>query len=409
MIILLEEEKKYALRLPPAHMYKFVEQDSEGNIILETRENDVPLIKGATLIKLVERLTYHVYSDPTFIKAFLTTYRSFCSPQALLTLLIERFNIPDPSLFYGKKETSVCKTTKREDWKGYKIEFCHPVQFRVLNVLRHWIDYHFHDFERDGKLLETLQSFLKTINDTSVTQKLVNLLLEIVERKRESSKPISLHFKNHPPAIKSHLKIPENNEHYGILTIHPVEFARQLTLLEFQLYNAVKSVELVGCVWTKEDKNKSSPNLMKMIRHTTNFTRWLEKIIVEAQNFKERVAIVSRAIEIMLVLQDLKNFNGVLAIVGALDSVSIFRLKFTFQQLSEELRETLAEVRQINNNYVQKYKEMLQYVNPPCIPFLSVYLTNILHIEERDPAYLPENLLHIEERDPAYLPEPYQF
>jgi len=66
-----------------------------------------------------------------------------------------------------------------------------------------------------------LQSFLETINGTSV-QNWVNLLLKIVERKRESSKPFTLYFKECPPPIKSHLEIPENKEDYGILTVYDI-------------------------------------------------------------------------------------------------------------------------------------------------------------------------------------------
>lgn len=53
---------------------------------------------------------------------------------------MERFDIPDPSLVYGEEEKPTgCKTTAREDWKRYRKEFCQPVQFRILNVLRHWV------------------------------------------------------------------------------------------------------------------------------------------------------------------------------------------------------------------------------------------------------------------------------
>lgn len=87
---------------------------------------------------LIFLILFHTHLSFDFI--CINIYRSFCSPQELLTLLIERFDIPDPSLVYGDDEKpSGCKTTAREDWKRYRKEFCQPVQFRVLNVLRHWV------------------------------------------------------------------------------------------------------------------------------------------------------------------------------------------------------------------------------------------------------------------------------
>lgn len=47
------------------------------------------------------------------------------------------------------------------------------------------------------------------------------------------------------------------------------------------------------------------------------------RCIVEAENFEERVAILSRIIEILQVFQDLNNFNGVFEIVSGKFSISL--------------------------------------------------------------------------------------
>lgn len=77
---------------------------------------------------------------------------------------------------------------------------------------------------------------------------------------------------------------------------------------------------------------------------------------METENFDERVALVSRLIEIMVVLQELNNFNGVIEIVSALQSASIHRLEHTMSMIEKnsKLKKALDEAQDLSKDHFKR-------------------------------------------------------
>ncbi|KAI1240445.1 hypothetical protein IHE44_0008868 [Lamprotornis superbus] len=329
-VTMLQEEKEEHMRFPNPELYRFAEPDSEENIVFEESmqpKSGIPIIKAGTVVKLIERLTYHMYAGQV------------------------AFEIPEPepteadriAMENGDQPLSA-------ELKRFRKEYIQPVQLRVLNVCRHWVEHHFYDFERDADLLKRLEEFIGTVRGKAM-KKWVESITKIINRKKQAQAIGPSHnitFESPPPAIEWHISKPGHTETFDLLTLHPIEIARQLTLLESDFY----------------------------------------RCIVETENLEERVIVVSRIIEILQVFQELNNFNGVLEIVSAMNSAAVYRLDHTFEQIPSRQKKILEEAYELSEDHYKKYLAKLRSINPPCVPFFGIYLTNILKTEEGNPEFL---------------------
>lgn len=82
-----------------------------------------------------------------------------------------------------------------------------------------------------------------------------------------------------------------------------------------------------------------------------------------------------------------------MAIISAFDTSSIGRLKKTWELVGSRTSQTLANIRRLmgaNRNF-QEYRDLIHSINPPCIPFLGIYLQDLTFIEDGNADYIQKS------------------
>lgn len=94
------------------------------------------------------------------------------------------------------------------------------------------------------------------------------------------------------------------------------------------------------------------------------------------------------------ILYELNNFNGLFEIYSAFERSSIHRLDFTLKGIKGPNPKTkiIEEIGSLRDTGFAKYRAVLGSINPPCVPFFGIYLTQLIHVDIGNPDYIDTEL-----------------
>eukprot|EP01130_Rhizamoeba_saxonica_P016727 TRINITY_DN7785_c0_g1_i1.p1 TRINITY_DN7785_c0_g1~~TRINITY_DN7785_c0_g1_i1.p1 ORF type:complete len:1010 (+),score=231.89 TRINITY_DN7785_c0_g1_i1:2-3031(+) len=355
------------------------EENVEGNIICVSPDGDEHVgeqledytIKAASLNQILKMATPNKPPDRTFVHTVLLTYNSFTTPEVFLQKLIQRYKVPEEPGF------------TEEELKQRSL----PIQLRVMAVMKRWIEDYLDDVS--DSVCYSIREFISTtvaLHQPGQAKSVTTLLdTQLEQRKLGTGKQMLFDFTaaTPPPEVPPNVFLP-NLKWYDV---HVIEIARQLTLIDFQMFFNIKSSEFLDQSWSRPALKHRAPNILKATERFNNIALWVANVILTENNFKKRVKIFSTLLSICEHLISLNSFNTLLAFSAGFNHASISRLKHTIDALPERAVETWNHTKEIldSESLFTNYRKVLEATVPPVIPYLGVFLTDLTFIEDANP------------------------
>uniref|UniRef100_A0A8C6WJQ8 Ral GEF with PH domain and SH3 binding motif 1 n=1 Tax=Neogobius melanostomus TaxID=47308 RepID=A0A8C6WJQ8_9GOBI len=186
---------------------------------------------------------------------------------------------------------------------------------------------------------------------------------------------------------------------FDVLKVTPEEFASQITLMDAPVFRAIQPEELASCGWNGKEKHSLAPNVVAFTRRFNQVSFWLVREILTAQTLKIRAEILSHFVKIAKKLLELNNLHSLVSVVSALQSAPIFRLSKTWALISRKDKATFEKLNFLTSKE-ENYTRMREYIRSlkmvPCIPYLGIYLLDMIYIDSAYPA--SDSIIETEQR-----------
>ncbi|XP_032490960.1 ral guanine nucleotide dissociation stimulator isoform X7 [Phocoena sinus] len=427
----------------------------------------VRTVKAGTLEKLVEHLVPAFQgSDLSYVTIFLCTYRAFTTTQRVLDLLFQsrygRCDALTASSRYGcilpyssedggpQDQLKNAVSSILGTWLDqYSEDFCQPPDFPCLKQLVAYVQLNMpgSDLERRAHLL--LAQLERTELTKAEPEALAPALkptaaLEPVPAPALAPRPVPgpdlepalgpapapATEPSWPSPVAAENGLGEEKPH--LLAFPPNLVAEQFTLMDAELFKKVVPYHCLGSIWSQRDK-RGKEHLAPTVRATVAQFNSVANCVIttclgdRSVTARARARVLEHWIEVARECRVLKNFSSLYAILSALQSNSIHRLKKTWEEVSRDslrIFQKLSEIFSDENNYSlsrellikegtskfatlemnpkraqRRPKEVLsQGVIQGTVPYLGTFLTDLVMLDTAMKDYLYGRLINFEKR-----------
>ncbi|KAM9586314.1 ras-specific guanine nucleotide-releasing factor 1 isoform 3-T3 [Trichechus inunguis] len=262
---------------------------------------------------------------------------------------------------------------------------------RVLNVLRHWVSKHSQDFETNDELKCKVISFLEEVMHDP----------ELLTQERKAAANIIRTLTQEDPGdnqitLEEITQMAEGVKAEPFENHSALEIAEQLTLLDHLVFKKIPYEEFFGQGWMKLEKNERTPYIMKTTKHFNDISNLIASEIIRNEDINARVSAIEKWVAVADICRCLHNYNAVLEITSSMNRSAIFRLKKTWLKVSKQTKALIDKLQKLvsSEGRFKNLREALKNCDPPCVPYLGMYLTDLAFIEEGTPNYTEDGLVN---------------
>ncbi|XP_014824032.1 PREDICTED: ras-specific guanine nucleotide-releasing factor 2 isoform X9 [Poecilia mexicana] len=262
---------------------------------------------------------------------------------------------------------------------------------RVLNVLRHWVSKHSQDFDLNSELktgvISLLEEVLRDPDLLPQERKAATNILSAISQDEPDDTQLR---------IEDILQMAESPKAECFESLSAMEMAEQITLLDHIVFRSIPYEEFLGQGWMKVDKTERTPYIMKTSQHFNDMSNLVASQIMAHSDVGSRAGSIEKWLAVADICRCLNNYNGVLEITSALNRSAIYRLKKTWAKVCKQTKALMDRLQKIvsSEGRFKNLRETLKNCNPPCVPYLGMYLTDLAFIEEGTPNFTEEGLVN---------------